>query len=181
LTASDGNAPEEVTRCIRVIEQLQSDRVKQGKLGVHSGRLHRRILDEDAVQLIPPPESGMTAASLRFVIRLLTGTLDMQSNGQGQSSRFLLWLAQICITLWTYDCSRNTLVDLEKYAHDFVSAANFRPAENDVAYLTIIAFVLGGRLRSKLQEYVDAVVWHSRAELASAISPLRRAIIRKFL
>ncbi|ETI24841.1 hypothetical protein G647_04211 [Cladophialophora carrionii CBS 160.54] len=121
----------------------------------------------------------MTAASLRFVIRLVSGTIDLQGNRQRQSSEFLIWLAQICITLWRYDCSRQLLVNLEQCAHDFICNDNFEPSENDAAYLAIVAFVLGGRMDDKLYEYVDAVVWRSRADFAAVISPLRRLIIRE--
>ncbi|EXJ60329.1 hypothetical protein A1O7_04481 [Cladophialophora yegresii CBS 114405] len=179
LAASDGNEPSEVTRCIAAIRLVQSDQERLDNFRVHSPRLYHRLLHEEAAQLLPRPETGMTAGSLRFVIRFLNGTIDLQGNKERQSSKFLMWLAQICITLWKYDCNRQLFVDLEERVHEFVCNDIFQPSENDAAYLAIIAFVLGGRMNDKLHEYVDAVVWHSRADFASVISPLRRVIIRE--
>src|ERR1700761_320726 len=114
----------------------------------------------------------------QYVIRHLTGVIDIPNNIKRHDPNFLKWLTQICITMWEYQCGRAAFVDLERCAGDFIFAIDFRPFENDAAYLAIIAFVLGGSLDNRLPEYVDAVVWHSRAEFASVV-PLRNAIIRE--
>lgn len=178
LSASEGNDEKDVTNCVKVIQQLQSNNERLEEIRPFCPRLCQRIFHEEPPELIPTPETGISAFSLRFVIKRLAGTVESPA---GQDSQFLKTVTQICITLWMYQCDTSVFADLEQHVRGFILNREFTPRENDAAYLAIIAFVFGGALDMRLSEYFDAVVWHSATEFATAVSPLGKAIHRKFV
>lgn len=178
LSASEGNDEKDVTNCVNVIRHLQSSNEKLEEIRPHCPRLYQRIFHEEPLELVPTPAMGISAFSLRFVIKRLAGTVESPT---GQDSQFLKTVSQICITLWMYQCDTSVFADLEQHVRGFILNREFSPGENDAAYLAIIAFVFGGVLDMRLSEYFDAVVWYSAANFTTAVTPLGKAIHRKFV
>ena len=179
LANSEGNEPADEEKCVRVIKELPSRTDKMSAIRTNSVQLYRRILRQDISRLLPRSRTGSTAASLRFVIKYVYGTIDPPSNSQHPGLPFLKWLTQICITLWIYQCGRSAIEQLQGYVSGLILDYDYRPVEDAAAYLAITAFVLGGALERDLVEYVDAVVWYSKADLESALGPLGRSMNRR--
>ena len=182
LASSEGWG-DEVGECIDFIAQLKRDDWSgMERIRRHAPKLYGRITSEDPPQIIPDRDSGMTAGSLRYVIKHLTGTIEAPNNGnRSAASEFLKWVAQISITIWEYQCDKDVFGDLLQSMGKFVFDIHFAPSENAAAYLAVISFALAGDLNDKLAEYVDAVVWNSKFELASSMEPLRTMINSQWL
>ncbi|OQV02999.1 hypothetical protein CLAIMM_08104 [Cladophialophora immunda] len=119
----------------------------------------------------------MSAGSLKYVINHLIEGNDAPVNQHQE--RFLKWITQICITMWVYRCEKADWGELKQSVSRSILSAEFTPSENDAAYLTIIAFVLGEEYDHMLAEYIDAVVWNSKVEFSCKIEPLQNIISRE--
>lgn len=166
--------------CIRVITQVKNDRNMMEEVKKYAPKLHGRIMEDEAAEFIlPTPNSGMTPGSLKYVIEHLIGRNTPPTLGNSQDI-YLKWITQITITIWEYECDRTIFHRLQQHVSDFILNTDFTPNKNAAAYLAIISFVLGGELNEKLPEYLEAVVWRSRFELACALKPLQAIIQREY-
>lgn len=181
LVAFEGQG-EEVEKCIHLITQLKRNDIGGlEEIRKHAPKLHARILEEDDPrQLIPDPRTGMTAGSLRYVIKHLAGTIEPPAveplDSYDRQLKFLKFVTQICITIWEYRCDRGVFEHVRDSTSKAIPSINFQSFQNAAAYLAIISFVLAGNLDERLVEYVQAVVWDSGFELACSVEPVRAMI-----